>query len=39
VEERCTAITAAADDAVSKLMQELKSRLIGMPKKVNGSSS
>jgi hypothetical protein len=37
VEERCAAITAAADEAVAKLLQELKARLIGMPKKVKAS--
>lgn len=37
VEERCAAITAAADEAVAKLLQELKSRLIGLPKKVRAS--
>lgn len=34
VEERCAAITAAADEAVAKLLQELKSQLIGLPKKI-----
>eukprot|EP00775_Hariotina_reticulata_P000194 gene194-386_t len=33
VEERCEAIMAAADDAIARLMQELKMQLIQLPKK------
>jgi hypothetical protein len=34
VEERCEAIKAAADEAVAKLMQQLKMQLLLLPKKV-----
>lgn len=34
VEERCAAIMQAAEEAASKLMHELKAKLLGMPKKV-----
>jgi hypothetical protein len=35
VEERCEAIRAAADEAVAKLMQQLKMQLLQLPKKVS----
>lgn len=34
MEERCEAIKAAADEAVAKLMQQLKMQLLQLPKKV-----
>lgn len=34
VEERCEAIKAAADEAVAKIMQQLKMQLLQLPKKV-----
>jgi hypothetical protein len=36
VEERCEAIKAAADEAVAKIMQQLKMQLLQLPKKVCG---
>lgn len=39
VEERCEAIKAAADEAVAKLMQQLKMQLLQLPKKVHQNAA